>query len=198
MSPGATTIRPKEGLMFVRFFMVLGSMAPLFVFLAIRGVPAIDGKPLIADPLYVSLCLILVVLPAGVLALRVYIAGKSQDFKELVVGTATDHRDHLIAYLFAMVMPLYQNNYASVRDVMAELAALVFVIFLFTHMNLHYMNLVFALADYRVYTIETEGTSNAASGRNTLVLLTKRRSLRTRQRITARRLSDTVFIEYEK
>ena len=95
-----------------------------------------------------------------------------------------------------MVIPLYQNNYTSLRDVFAEVATIVFIVFLFVHMNLHYMNLVFAFSGYRVYTIETEAANNAFSGRCPFILITKRHSLPSQQKITARRISDTVFIEY--
>lgn len=190
------TAIPREGLGFMRLQMVLGSMAPLFLFLAIRGVPVIDGKPIISDTIYLSICLLLVGLPAAFLALRINRAGKNHDTKELVIGTSTDHRDHLIAYLFAVVIPLYQNNYTNLRDVFAEVAIIAFIVFLFIHMNLHYMNLVFAFSGYRVYTIETEAANNSFSGRRPFILITKRHSLQSQQKVTARRISDTVFIEY--
>lgn len=194
----STNLRPREGLGLIRFLMVLGSMAPLFIFLAIRGVPVIDGQPLTPDSWFVTMCLLLIGMPTGIIALRIYIAGKNQDTKELVIGSATDHRDHIIAYLFAMVIPLYQNNYASIRDIAAALAVLVFILFLFTYMNMHYMNLLFALAGYRVYTVETDSQGNPISGQCPMILLSKRHSLHAQQRITVRRISDTVFIEYEK
>ena len=197
MSFRSKPMRPREGLGFFRFLMVLGSMAPLFIFLAIRGVPIIDSKPLFSDTIYCILCLLVVALPAFVLAIRIWIAGRNKDTKELVVGNATDHRDHLIAYLFAVVIPLYQNNYTTLRDVLAAFAVLCFILFLFVYMNLHYMNLVFALAGYRVYTVETEDKTNPFSGRRSFILITKRYSLHSQQKINARRISDTVFIEYE-
>ena len=186
---------PREGLTFARILMVLGSMAPLFIFLGIRGVPVIDGKPLIPDYWYESACALLIGIPTVMLMVRVYLAGRNQDTKELTIGTATDHRDHLIAYLFAMIIPLYQNNYNNMRDVLAALAVVVFIWFLFTHMNLHYMNLLFAVAGYRVYTVETANQNNPFSGQSPMILLTKRHSLHAQQKIMTRRISDTVFIE---
>lgn len=188
---------PGEGLGLMRFLMVLGSMSPLFAFLAIRGVPVVEGHPIFSDTIYLSVCCSLIGLPALALAFKIFIAGRNKDIKELVIGTSSDHRDHLFAYLFAVVIPLYQNNYNSVRDVLAALAVLAFILFLFVRMNLHYTNLLFAFMGYRVYTIETEASNNAFSGRGTFFLLTKRSALQKQQKIIARRLSDTVYIEYE-
>jgi hypothetical protein len=48
------------------------------------------------------------------------------------------------------------------------------IVFLFWHMNLHYMNIAFAALGYRVYTTEMKGRGEAAG--NTVILLSKRTS----------------------
>ena len=184
----------REGLSFIRIQMVLGCMTPLFLFLMIRGVPVIDGKPIFPDKIYMAICGGLILIPNAFLRLRIFVSRRNQDTKELVVGTSTDHRDYLIAYLFALVIPLYQNNYNNLRDVFAALTLLSVILFLFFHMNLHYMNLIFAFFGYRLYTVETD-THNPFSGRSSFILITKRRDLHSQQKITAFRLSDNVFIE---
>ena len=156
----------------------------------------IDSKPLCSDQLYVCICLLLIGLPAAILVLRILVARKHHDVKHLVIGTSTDNRENLIAYLFAVIIPLYQNNYTSMRDVAAEMSLFVFIVFLFMHMNLHYMNLLFAVAGYRVYTVETDSEGNVFSGRLSSILITKRYSLKPHEKILVTRISDTVFIEY--
>jgi hypothetical protein len=53
---------------------------------------------------------------------------KKQDLKrELVVGTAEDHRNHLVVYLFAMLLPFYPIDTGTWRDFAALLSALGFV-----------------------------------------------------------------------
>ena len=55
--------------------------------------------------------------------------------------------------------------------------------------NLHYMNIMFAIAGYRVFTIQCPDDPEPS------VLLTKRASIDTSKIIYAYRLSDTVLIE---
>jgi hypothetical protein len=112
--------------------------------------------------------------------------------RTLTIGRAEDHREYLLVYLFAMLIPLYDVNLGSARDVAAAVLALAFIVFLFWHLNLHYMNILFALRGYRVFTI----TGSAASATSEpLVLLTKRIGLQQGEKVLAYRISNTVFFE---
>jgi hypothetical protein len=172
-----------EGLPLVRFSMVLSSLAPLFVLWAIRGMR------LVPDMWLVPACAALVVVPNLHLALRVRSAKQDQDKGMIDVKAADDHRDHLLVYLFAMLVPLFDANVGSERDSAATLAALMLVIFLFWHLNLHYMNLLFAVFGYRVFTVRDD------HGTRLLALLTKRSALPSGTKVDAYRLSNTVYIE---
>jgi hypothetical protein len=136
-----------------------------------------------------------VVIPNLVLWLRIRAARKHRVRRELVVGSAEDHRDHLLVYLFAMLLPFYPIDTGTWRDFAALIAALVFVIFLFWHLNLHYMNIIFAIGGYRIFTILPPRNENEISGRISLVLITPRTSLLSGEHIVAYRLSDTVYFE---
>lgn len=178
-----------EGLRIARLMMVLSSMTPLFVLWAIRGVA------LIPDKYFIPICLALILLPNAILYFRVRIAHKQGDSQKKTVGTADDHRDHLLVYLFAMLIPLYDANLSADRDFAATVVAFAFIVFLFWHLNLHYMNLIFALFRYRVYTIHPPAATDSVSGKCSFVLLTKRNSIADGENITALRLSNTVFLE---
>lgn len=180
-----------EGLRFVRLMMVLSSMTPLFVLWAIRGVSVIPDK------YFVLLCLAFIVAPNAILYYRVIIAKNKGDNKTITVGTADDHRDHILVYLFAMLIPLYDANLGAERDFAATVVAFMFIVFLFWHLNLHYMNLIFAIFGYRVYTINPPRQEDGISGIESFVLLTKRSTLLSGHKITALRLSNTVFLEQE-
>lgn len=169
--------------------MVLSSMTPLFVLWAIRGVA------LIPDKYFIPICLGLILLPNAILYWRVRRADNQGDSQSKTVGTADDHRDHLLVYLFAMLIPLYDANLGADRDFAATVVAFVFIVFLFWHLNLHYMNLIFALFGYRVYTIHPPATTDSISGKCGFVILTKRNSIADGETITALRLSNTVFLE---
>jgi hypothetical protein len=183
---------PAEGLKTARFLMVLSSISPLFLLWAIRG------NKLIPDRYLIPFCVGMMILPNLFLLWRIRTAMRLQESRELMVGSAEDHRDHILVYLFAMLLPLYPIDMGTWRDFSALVFALAFVVFLFWHLNLHYMNLLFATFGYRVFTITTPKDGNPVSGRATQVLLTPRISLESGEYIVAYRLSDTVYFEVKK
>ncbi len=189
------TVRPanphSEGLRAARLLMVLSSISPLFILWAIRG------NSLIPDRWFIGFCVLMVVVPNGSLWLRIRTAKNHADKRELSVGTADDHRDHILVYLFAMLLPFYSGAIGTWRDLSATLAALAFIVFLFWHLNLHYMNLVFAARGYRVFTVSPPADGNLLTGRTRLIVITRRVSLASGDRLVAYRLSDTVYLEAE-
>lgn len=172
--------------------MVLSSVSPLFVLWAIRG------SKLLSDRFLLTFCALMVVLPNLFLWMRIRTAKRLEEKRELVIGSAEDHRDHLLVYLFAMLLPFYPIDTGTWRDLAALLSALGFVVFLFWHLNLHYMNLMFAVMGYRVFTISPPEDDNPLSGRTSQVLITPRSALLRGERIVAYRLSDTVYFEVKK
>ena len=177
-----------EGLGFARLMMVLSSLSPLFILWGVRGVKCIEDRWL-----WLGLAF-LVLAPNIVLYLRFRSARLHNDAKTVTIGQAEDHRDNLLVYLFAMLIPLYDANLGNQRETAAVIVAFVFVLFLFWHLNLHYMNVAFALFGYRVFTIQPP-TGNALTEGFPFVLLTVRTRLNEGQQIRAYRISNTVFFE---
>lgn len=182
---------PSEGLKMARLLMVLSSISPLFILWAI------SGNSLIPDLWFIGFCALMVVLPNVFLGLRIWTAKKQVDKREIIVGTADDHRDHILVYLFAMLLPFYSEDLGTWRDLAATLAALAFIVFLFWHLNLHYMNLLFAARGLHVFTVYPPSDGNALTGKTRQALITRRVSLASGERIVAYRLSDTVYLEAE-
>lgn len=178
-----------EGLKAARLLMVLSSISPLFILWAIRG------NSLIPDRYFMGGCALMVILPNLFLWLRIRIARKQNDKRTITVGTADDHRDHILVYLFAMLLPFYSADIGTWRDFVATLAALVFIVFLFWHLNLHYMNIVFALRGLRVFTVYPPADGNLMTAKTRHALITRRVSLATGEQVAAYRLSDTVYLE---
>jgi hypothetical protein len=182
--------KPKsEGLRLARLMMVLSGLSPLFVLWAIRG------SKILCDRYLWTLCAVIVIFPNLFLWLRILVVKKKQLNNEVVVGKAEDHRDHLLVYLFATLLPFYSIDTASWRDFAALMTAVVFVVFLFWYLNLHYLNILFAIRGYRVFTIAPPKDENPFSGRASLVLITPRVYLAAGERIIAYRLSNTLFFE---
>ena len=181
--------KQSDGLKVARLLMVLSSISPLFILWAIRG------NSLIPDRWFLLFCAAMVIIPYAFLGVRIKTARRLQEKRELVVGTAEDHRDHLLVYLFAVLLPFYATSLAGWRDLAALSVVLVFIVFLFWHLNLHYMNLLFAAFGYRVFTIYPPSDANPLSGKTSQVLITRRVALASGEHLVAYRLSDTVYFE---
>ncbi len=181
-----------EGLKAARLLMVLSSISPLFLLWAVRG------NKFIPDHYFVAFCAAMVILPNAFLWVRIRTAKKQVDKREIVVGTADDNRTHILVYLFAMLLPFYSVELGSWRDLYATLAALAFIVFLFWHLNLHYMNLMFAARGYRVLTVYPPAEDNPLTGKSPKAVITRRINLTPGNRIVAYRLSDTVYLEVDQ
>lgn len=179
----------REGLKAARLLMVLSSISPLFILWAIRG------TDLIPDFYFILFCAAMVLLPNGFLGLRIWTAKRLRETREITVGKAEDHRDHLLVYLFAMLLPFYEAVIGTWRDFIAVLAAIGFIVFLFFHLNLHYMNLLFAVFRYRVFTVYPPEDHNPLTSKASQVLITRRKAMLPGEKLVAYRLSDTVYVE---
>jgi len=183
MKPG------KEGLKLARLMMVLSSISPLFILWAVRG------NNLIPEYWFLGFCLFMVITPSLYLWRRIVMARKQKQIRPIVVGKAEDHRDHLLVYLFAMLLPFYSADLSAWRDLAAALVALGFIVLLFWHLNLHYMNFLFAAFGFHVFTIYPKTDNNPLSGKTSVVLITKRVAVSAGEQIEAYRLSNTVYFE---
>ena len=181
-----------EGMKVARLLMVLSSISPLFIFWAIRG------NSLIPDRYFLPFSVLMVLLPNAFLWLRVGTARKLEEKREITVGIAEDHRDHLLVYLFAMLLPFYAPDVGTWRAFGATVAALGFIVFLFWHLNLHYMNVLFAVMGLRVFTVYPPSDTNPLTGKSSEVLITRRAIISRGERVIAYRLSDTVYLELDE
>jgi hypothetical protein len=169
--------------------MVLSSLSPLFLLWGVRGVKGLK------DEWLWPICAAFILIPNALLWFRIQLAGRRADSKTILVSQADDHREHLLVYLFAMLIPLYDANVGTVRDSIATAVAFIFIVFHFWHLNLHYMNLIFAACGFRVFTVQPAAPSQGLTGRRPIVLLTRRSELRHGDQIQAIRISNTVFFE---
>ena len=179
----------REGLNLLRVTLVLSSISPLFVLWAVKGVA------ILADVYFVSVCLFLAIFPTIILLVRERIATKQRDAHPLQVGSVEDHRGHVLVYLFAILLPFYRQVVDGWRELSALILALIVIVFLFWHLNFHYMNILFAIRRYHVFTVYPPQQDNKYASPDSYILITRRRSLRTGQSIVALRLSNTVYLE---
>jgi hypothetical protein len=178
----------KEAFQFTRLIMVLSSMAPLFLLWAVRG------SSLLPNLYFIPGCLIVATVPTLLLMRRIQLAKKTNDCQTKTVFKADDHKDHILVYLFATLLPFYTADLQSYREFAATLLALLFILFLFWHLNMHYMNLLFAIQGYRVFTV-SPNPADPHGSKSPFVILAKRTVLTEGETLETYRLSDTVFIE---
>ena len=178
-----------EGLGFARLVMVLSSFAPLFGLMALRGSGCVFPQA------YLAACLTLAVLPSVGLWYRCRVAIKNKDVKNLKTGKTEDQRSHLLVYLFATLLPFYRDEIGSVQELVAMCAALGFIVFLFWRLNLHYLNLIFAIFRYQVFTVFPPDDGNPHTGKENFVIITRRKTLLEGVDLSAYRLSNTVYWE---
>jgi hypothetical protein len=184
--------RQREGLRSARLIMVLSSVSPLFVIWAVRG------EKLVRNGYFVAACCTLVILPNLFLLVKFRAARAHNDRRQIVVGKAEDHRDHLLVYLFAMLLPFYTANLDSWREFAATIIAVCLIIFLFWNLNMHYMNVLFAIFGYRIFTVYPPEDGNPLSGRETIVLITRRVTLSPGLQLYPFRLSNSVLWESDQ
>lgn len=179
----------QEGLNSLRFILSLSSFSPLFVLWAARGVTFLPDK------CFVTVCLLLAILPSGFLFYREKVAKSDGDTHTLKVGRAENHSGHVLVYLFAMLLPFYSQEIEGWRDLSVFLFALAFIVFLFWHLNFYYINILFAIRGYHILTVHSPAQENQHASLDSFTLITRRRGLLPDQDIVGLRISNTVFIE---
>lgn len=148
----------------VRFLLIWSSLSPVFLLWALRGTTAIP------DRVFTPACLGLFAIPSLILWLLWRRNVSTGNVRTIEVRATQDPKDHLLTYLFAMLLPLYQAGLGSTRDIYATLLALALILFVFWHMGLHYMNVLFAVRGYRIFTVQAGDDPSGAN--NNFRLLT--------------------------
>lgn len=173
----------------VRLLLVWSSLSPVFLLWALRGTSAIPDK------YFVPACLVMFGAPSALLVAFWKNARESQNTRTIDVATSENPKDHLLTYLFAILIPLYQTSLGGIRDLAAVAVALLLVVFLFWHLRLHYMNLAFALFGYRIFTVETPALGVAGAQTTTYAIISRRTVIPTGKPLTGYRLGGRVLVD---
>jgi hypothetical protein len=188
-----SNVRPKEGLLTARLLLVLSSLSPAFLLWAVRGVKDVP------DAIWVTICMVMLIVPNLFLYLMMRRTRQVRNSKTIQIKGARDQREHLLVYLFAMLVPLYDVNLEGYRSIAALSLAFAFIVFIFWHMKLHYMNVFLAMFGYQIFTVETEeplsGDSPAVT---TYAVITRRSSIDSGRPLTGYRLGGNVLLDTYK
>ncbi|MFP3801165.1 hypothetical protein [Paraburkholderia sp. SIMBA_027] len=181
----------REPLRFLRLLFVIASFSPLVIIWGVRGVPLLSEVSV-----WISVA-VLVIVPNGVVWLRWYIVKQQKLTAQAEVQQATDHREHLVVYLLAVLLAMYGASVGSIRELIAVILAFVLVVMLFWFSNLHYLNVFFAILGYRTFTVVRRVSDGSGRKSSTIVLLTKRDCIEAGDLVICYRLSHDVFIDAE-
>ncbi|WP_294308207.1 hypothetical protein [uncultured Sphingomonas sp.] len=113
---------------------------------------------------------------------------------------AEDPKDHILTYLFAMLIPLFQSNVDDKRQLSVAIVAFIMVMFLFWHMRLHYMNFVFALFGYSIFTVKADAGADTRGPKptDTWVIISRRSAISDGEMLTGYRLGGLVLADKAK
>lgn len=186
---GLSAKSTNEGFVTLRFIMILSSISPLFALLAIRGIPNFS------DGYFEIICSLLVIGPNCALWVRIRSAKINEGKSIRLIGKTDNDSYHIIIYLFAMLLPFYRQDLDAVRELVATIAALAFIIILFWRFNLHYINLYFLICGYRVFTVHPVKEAGPHSENVSWTLITRRSSLPAGDSLLVYRITNTVYLE---
>ena len=160
--------------------MILSSLSPLFIMLSFRG-----AGDVIPDLVLWIIAGAILIIPSLFIYLRTNLSIKHKEIFELATEGATQNKEYLFTYLFTILLPLYSLSITNTRELFAVLSAILFVMLILWNMNLHYINILFALLGYRVFVLKADDSKILISSKQHI----ERRTLK------AHRLSNSVFIE---
>ncbi len=185
------TTAARDSLSFVRFVLVWSSLSPVFLLWAIRGTKAVD------ETYFTIVCLVLFLAPTLVLWGFWSRSKAKNTVRTVKVVKAEDPKDHILTYLFAMLIPLFQSNIDDKRQLAVAIVALGMIMFLFWHMRLHYMNFVFALLGFSIFTVRVDAGVDARGPKpdGTWVIISRRSAISDGETLTGYRLGGLVLAD---
>lgn len=172
----------------IRLLLVIASMSPLFILLAIKGL-----EPFFDHFLTFIFFLLLVIIPNLYFWYRIKQAKHNNDRKNISIHEYTDNKEHIVSYTFALLIPMYQSSIATQNDLYAALCALIFILFIFWHLDLYYMNFIMALFGYKIISIKGNPATSLYAVEH--VLITKRSNLNNLQNFSPLRLTDFLLFD---
>jgi hypothetical protein len=94
-----------------------------------------------------------------------------------------------------LLIPLYDANIGDGREVAAAVVALIIVGFLFWYMELHYINVVFAVLGYRLFEIAVENGETAPNVDLRFALVSRRAAPTVDTPVVVLRVGEAVFLD---
>lgn len=183
------SIKDVEALEIFRLIMVFGGFAPLFVLWSI------EGTVLFPDKIFCAVMAFFAIVPNIIIYLRIMIAKKNHDESTIDYTEVARKNENIIVYLLAILIPIFGVNIVSLRDFIAVIAAVVFVMLVFWKSDLQYINIIFTLFGYNIIQTTIERTDRFGITGDADVILFTRKKRMIKGKIPCYRLTDYVYIE---
>ena len=182
-------MKKSEPFRFLRLIFVVASLSPLFIIWGLKGFKQIPDRFLL------PVIVLVLILSNGLVLYRWAIVKKQSLTVQAQVQDATDHREHLVVYLLAVLLAMFGASATGMRELSALFFALFLIVILFWYSNLHYLNVAFALFGYKTFTVTRKVDDNNTVSALKVVVLTKRSWIEDGESIICYRLSHDIWIE---
>lgn len=169
--------------------MVVGGMAPLFLLWAMRG------NGIIPDWQFRLACGAVAVIPNVFLWWLIRSRRERDLGTSFKIGSFDDRREGVLTYIIAILLPFYGASLETRSDVYSAFGVLLFIVVVFLHLDLQYVNLFFVISGYYLYFVRSNEGMEASVPKSGAILITKRDYLKIGQTLSVSELSSGVFVE---
>ncbi len=174
----------------MRLALVVWSLSPVFLVWAIRGSSMISQLWLWAGASLATIGPALIYLGSISLAKK---SGTGGNLEQLTVKRLTDRREHLLSYLFPLLLSVWSLDFKTHRELIAFFVVIGFTGIAFWHLQLIYVNIWFAIAGYR--SVQVERASDQAHTLRPIILLTRNGRLCENTQINALRITNNLYLD---
>lgn len=170
----------------LRLLLAWSAISPAFIIWAIRGTSLVD------DYLWILCCIELFVIPNFLLLIFLWKQKQKADFKTITPNQMDNKNELVIAYLFAILLPFYQTNITSWRELAGSMFALVLIIYLFWQTNLIYLNIIFSIINCNILLLTG---NDGHGGERIFIYITRKNQVLLGNPLTAIRLTSSMLID---
>lgn len=169
--------------------MALGGLAPLFLLWAIRGTSLVPRLN------FILIMLALAALPNLYVYWRITRESKRKYTSGLKIVSFEDKKDGVLIYLVSILLPFYSSSMSTWPELISSVAALVFIVVVFIYLDLHYVNIMFAITRFNIFLVRPDGVVKNTSSRHNVIVITKQTDLREGSIIQTQKVTSRIYVE---
>jgi hypothetical protein len=172
----------------LRFLLAWSALSPAFIIWAIRGTTLVDNY------LWILFCIELFIFPNTLLLLFLWKQSRKKDSKTITPNRIDNKKELVIAYLIAILLPFYQANITSWRELGGSIFALIIIVYLFWQTNLIHLNILFSIINCNILLLTGD---DGRGGEQSFIYLTRNDRVPLDKPLTAIRVTSSILIDEE-